>query len=126
MVDGERPSQVDSTAKESAEKKKKKKRVRGGRNISPAQSQEESEEEEAVKVINALLDWCRDELFPFLVDVDARMAGADPVARAPFLYQRLGSIRCARSVDELLIFLNHRNCGHGVFGQSEKTVRRIH
>jgi hypothetical protein len=105
LVDGERPSQVDSTAKESAEKKKKKKkkkRVRGGRNISPAQSQEESEEEEAAKVINALLDWCRDELFPFLVEVDARMVGADPVARTPFLYQRTGSIRCARSGDRIL------------------------
>jgi hypothetical protein len=54
----------------------------GGTASAPPQ---ESEEEE-VKVINALLDWCRGELFPFLVEVDARLAGADPVARASFLY----------------------------------------
>lgn len=58
----------------------------GGGGTAPAPPQEESEEE-AVKVINALLDWCRGELFPFLAEVDARMAGADPVARASFLYQ---------------------------------------
>ncbi len=52
----------------------------------PSAPPQESEEEE-VKVINALLDWCRGELFPFLVEVDARLAGADPVARASFLYQ---------------------------------------
>jgi hypothetical protein len=60
----------------------------GGGGTAPAPPQEESEEE-AVKVINALLDWCRGELFPFLAEVDARMAGADPVARASFLYQTL-------------------------------------
>jgi hypothetical protein len=59
----------------------------GGGGTAPASPQES--EEEAVKVINALLDWCRGELFPFLVEVDARMAGADPVARASFCYQTL-------------------------------------
>ena len=55
--------------------------------IAPAPLQES--EEEVVKVINALLNWCRGELFLFLVEVDVRMAGADPVARASFLYQTL-------------------------------------
>ena len=45
--------------------------------------------EEAVKVINAQLDWCSGELFPFLVEVQAGRAGADPVARVSFLYQTL-------------------------------------
>jgi hypothetical protein len=80
------------------ERNLKKKRVQLRRNqerrggsggwMAPAPPQEESEEE-AVKVINALLDWCRGELFPFLVEVDARMRGADPIARASFLYQTL-------------------------------------
>jgi hypothetical protein len=47
---------------------------------------EEVSEDEAVKDISALLDWCRGELFPFLAEVDERMAGADPEARATFLY----------------------------------------
>ncbi len=59
----------------------------GGGGTAPAPPQES--EEEVVKVINALLDWCRGELFPFLSEVDVRMAGADPVARASFLYQTL-------------------------------------
>jgi hypothetical protein len=58
----------------------------GGGGITPAPQQGGSEEE-AVKVINALLDWCRGELFPFLAEVDVRMAEADLVARATFLYR---------------------------------------
>jgi len=56
----------------------------GGGGTTPGESGEE-----AIKVINALLDWCRCELFPFLVEVDARMTGADPMTRAYFLYQTL-------------------------------------
>jgi hypothetical protein len=43
---------------------------------------------ETIQVVNALLDWCRSELFPFLIEVDARI-GANNVARVPFLYEAL-------------------------------------
>jgi hypothetical protein len=39
-----------------------------------------------VKDISVLLDWCCCELFLFLAKVDERMAGADPLARASYLY----------------------------------------
>ncbi len=46
-------------------------------------------EEDLVKLLNALLDWCRSELFPFLAEVDSRMVHTDAVARASFLYRAL-------------------------------------
>jgi hypothetical protein len=42
-----------------------------------------------LQVINALLDWCRAELFPFLAEVDLMAHAADAMGRASYLYQHL-------------------------------------
>jgi hypothetical protein len=42
-----------------------------------------------LQVINALLDWCRAELFPFLTEVDLMAHAADAMGRASYLYQHL-------------------------------------
>jgi hypothetical protein len=49
---------------------------------------EEGSEAEQLKEINALLDWCCGELFPFLAEVDL-MGHADATERAVYLYQHL-------------------------------------
>jgi hypothetical protein len=42
-----------------------------------------------LQVINALLNWCRAELFPFLAEVDLMAHAADAMGRASYLYQHL-------------------------------------
>ncbi len=44
--------------------------------------------EQELKIVNALVDWCRDELRPFLDELD-KMEHPDEEARATFLHQNV-------------------------------------
>jgi hypothetical protein len=67
----------------------KRKRARLQRTLERCQANNtEGSEADQLKEINALLDWCCGELFPFLAEVDL-MGHADATERAVYLYQHL-------------------------------------
>ncbi|ELR23719.1 uncharacterized protein ACA1_073640, partial [Acanthamoeba castellanii str. Neff] len=62
---------------------------RQGDDGSSTEAKSGSSQVDQLKVVNALLNWCHSDLFPFLTKVDLMTHTADSMGRASYLYQHL-------------------------------------